>query len=154
MDISNLLEGLTGAAGDVRNPAAVITGAQQLIQESGGIDGLLQKLHASGLGEQADSWVSTGPNQPVEPQALANALGPEMVGNLASSTGISIERLLPLLATFLPILINAVTPSGKAPAPGTPENNPDLGSVLGGLLGPGGLDEILGSGGLGGLLGR
>jgi hypothetical protein len=77
-----------------------------------------------------------------------------MVDKLASTTGISIERLLPLLATFLPMLINHLTPAGKAPAPGTPENNPDLGSVLGGMLSQGGLGELLGPGGLGGLLGR
>ena len=152
MDVSNLLEGLTGAAGEVKDPTAAIAGVQQLINESGGIDGLLQKLHAGGVGEQADSWVSTGPNQPVEPQQLASALGPEMVDKLATTTGISIERLLPLLAMVLPMLINHLTPNGKAPAPGTPENNPDLGSVLGSMLGKGGLDELLGSGGLGGLL--
>lgn len=153
MDVSNLLNDLTGAAGEVKDPTAAIAGVQQLINESGGIDGLLQKLHAGGLGEQAQSWVSTGPNQPVEPQQLATALGPEMVDKLASTTGISIERLLPLLATFLPMLINHLTPAGKAPAPGTPENTPDLGGVLGGMLGKGGLDELLGPGGLGGLLG-
>jgi hypothetical protein len=52
------------------------------------------------------------------------------------------------------MLINHLTPAGKAPAPGTPENNPDLGSVLGGMLNQGGLGELLGPGGLGGLLGR
>ena len=153
MDVSNLLNDLSGAAGEVKDPNAAIAGVQQLIDESGGVDGLLQKLHAGGLGQQADSWVSTGPNQPVEPQQLANALGPDTVQKLSSTSGISIQSLLPLLATVLPMLINHLTPSGKAPAPGTPENNPDLGGVLGGLLGQGGLGDLLGSGGLGGLLG-
>jgi uncharacterized protein YidB (DUF937 family) len=154
MDVSNLLEGLTGAAGEVKDPSAAIAGVQQLINESGGVDGLLQKLHAGGLGEQAQSWVSTGPNQPVEPEQLASALGPETVQKLSTSTGISVQSLLPLLATLLPMLINHLTPSGKAPAPGTPENTPDLGGLLGGLLGQGGLGDLLGGkGGLGGLLG-
>ncbi len=88
----------------------------------------------------------------MEPQQLATALGPETVQKLSTSTGISVQSLLPLLATFLPMLINHLTPSGKAPAPGTPENTPDVGGVLGGLLGQGGLGDILGKGGLGGLL--
>jgi len=147
MDVSSLLGGLTGGDGTSVDPTKAIAGVQQLIDDSGGVDGLIQKLDAGGLGEQAQSWVGTGENQAVEPQQLANALGPETVNKLSSSTGISIQSLLPLLATFLPMIINALTPNGKAPAPGTPANQPDLGGMLGGLLGAGGLGSILGGGG-------
>jgi uncharacterized protein YidB (DUF937 family) len=147
MDVSSLLGGLTGGDGTSVDPTKAIAGVQQLIDDSGGVDGLIQKLDAGGLGEQAQSWVGTGENQAVEPQQLANALGPETVNKLSSSTGISIQSLLPLLATFLPMIINALTPNGKAPASGTPANQPDLGGMLGGLLGAGGLGSILGGGG-------
>ena len=33
--------------------------------QSGGLSGLLEKFKASGLGEQAASWVGTGENAPV-----------------------------------------------------------------------------------------
>jgi uncharacterized protein YidB (DUF937 family) len=149
MDVSSLLGGLTGdgADGASVDPTQAIAGVQQLIDDSGGVDGLIQKLEAGGLGDQAQSWVGTGENQAVEPQQLANALGPDTVNKLSSSTGISIQSLLPLLATFLPMIINALTPNGKAPAPGTAANQPDLGGMLGGLLGSGGLGSILGGGG-------
>jgi uncharacterized protein YidB (DUF937 family) len=146
MDVSSLLGSLTGngADGAPADPTKAVAGVQQLIDESGGVDGLLRKLQAGGLGEQAQSWVGTGENQAVDPQQLGNALGPETVNKLSSSTGISVQSLLPLLAAFLPMIINALTPNGKAPAPGTPANQPDLGGMLGGLLGQGGIGDILG----------
>jgi uncharacterized protein YidB (DUF937 family) len=145
VDFSNLLGGLTGAAGATgQDPAAAVTGVQQLIDQHGGVDGLLQKLRAGGLGAQVDSWVSTGSNEPVEPQQLGNALGPDTVNQLSSSTGISIQSLLPLLASILPMLISHLTPNGQAPKPGEPTNQPDLGGLLGGILGGGGLGGLLG----------
>lgn len=146
MDFSNLLGGLTGAAGAAgEDPTAAVAGVQQLIDQHGGVDGLLQKLRDGGLGSVVDSWVSTGESQPVEPQQLASALGPDTVNKLSASTGISIQSLLPMLAAFLPMLINHLTPSGQAPKPGQAANQPDLGGLLGGILGSGGLGGILGS---------
>lgn len=144
MDLSNLLGGLAGAAATDQDPAQAVQSVQQLIDQHGGVDGLLQKLREGGLGQQVDTWVSTGSNAPVEPQQLANALGPDAVQQLSASTGLSIQSLLPMLAAFLPLLINHLTPSGQAPKPGEAANQPDLGGLLGGLLGSGGLGGILG----------
>jgi uncharacterized protein YidB (DUF937 family) len=143
MDVSNLLSGLGGAEGGA-DPQKLISGVQEVFASQGGVDGLLAKLRAGGLGEHVDSWVSNGENQPVEPAQLGAALGPETVNQLATKTGISIESLLPMLAGFLPVIINALTPHGQAPKPGEPANQPDLGGLLGGILGGGGLGGILG----------
>lgn len=145
MDSSNLVGGLTGAAGAAgEDPLKAAAGVQQLVDQHGGVDGLLQQLRAGGLSRQVDSWVSTGTNDPVEPQQLASALGSDTVNRLSSSTGIKVQSLLPILAGFLPLLINQLTPRGQAPRPGTPENQPDLGGLLGGMLGGGGLGGLLG----------
>ena len=145
MDLSNLMNSLTGAAGATgQDPQAAIAGVQGLIDQHGGVDGLLQKLRDGGLGGLVDSWVGTGPNQPVEPKQLGAALGPDTVNQLSASTGISIQSLLPMLAAFLPMLINHLTPTGQAPKAGDATNQPDLGGLLGGLLGGGGLGGILG----------
>ena len=143
MDFSNLLSGLGGAEGGV-DPAKLIGGVQEVFASQGGVDGLLAKLRAGGLGQHVDSWVSTGENTPVEPAQLGAALGPETVNQLSASTGISIQSLLPMLAGFLPMIINALTPNGQAPKPGEPANQPDLGGILGGILGGGGLGGMLG----------
>jgi uncharacterized protein YidB (DUF937 family) len=115
---------------------------QAAIDEHGGVDGLLQRLRAGGLGAVVDSWVGTGPNQPVEPQQLGAALGPDTVNQLSAKTGISIQSLLPMLAMLLPMIVNHLTPTGRAPASGDAMNQPDLGGLLGGLLGGGGLNQL------------
>jgi len=143
MDFSNLLSSLGGAEGGV-DPAKLIGGVQEVFASQGGVDGLLAKLRAGGLGHHVDSWVSTGENEPVEPAQLGAALGPDTVNQLAAKTGISVQSLLPLLAGFLPMIINALTPHGQAPKPGEAANQPDLGGMLGGLLGGGGLGGMLG----------
>lgn len=126
------------------DPAALfgLTGA---IERTGGLDGLVGKLREGGLSDEVDSWVSTGTNRPVDPQRLGQALGPETVQQLSAGSGIDIRSLLPLLAMFLPQIIDMLTPDGSPPAGGLDSAGgkgglPDLGGLLGGLLGgaPGG----------------
>jgi hypothetical protein len=111
-------------------------------------------MRAGGLGDEVDSWVSTGTNAEVEPDRLATALGPDTVQKLSAGSGLDVKQLLPLLAMFLPQIINALTPNGQVPSGGlngaTGGGLGDLGGMLGGLLGGG---TGSGSPDLGGLLG-
>jgi uncharacterized protein YidB (DUF937 family) len=144
MDLSNLLGGV-GAEGAQVDPNQLISGVQEVFVSKGGVEGLISSLRAGGLGGVVDSWVSTGTNQPVEPQQLGAALGPDTVNQLSDKTGLSIETLLPLLAAFLPMIIDHLTPDGQVPqggAAGAPSQS-DIGDLLGGILG-GGLGGILG----------
>jgi len=167
-DLSGMLSGLGGGGGAAgADPAAALGGLTQAVQQEGGLDGLLGKLRDGGLGPQVDSWVSTGDNQPVDPDQLGRALGPDTVQRLSAGSGLDIGSLLPVLAAFLPQIINMLTPHGKVPdggldSAGAGGGMPDLGGLLGGLMGggggaggstsgAGGLDDMLG--GLGGLLG-
>ena len=95
------LGGATERAGGT-DPMAALSGLQQAVQQEGGLDGLMGKLRDAGLGDQVDSWVATGQNQPVDPAALGQALGPDTVQRLSAGSGIDIASLLPLLAAFLP----------------------------------------------------
>ena len=81
----------------------------------GGLGGLLQRFEQAGLGEVARSWVSNGPNQPVSPQQVGQALGPEQVQSLATQTGMPTESLLAVLAQHLPGIIDRLTANGQAP---------------------------------------
>ena len=147
------------AAGPGVDPAALV-GLQGAIQQEGGIDGLMAKMRAGGLGPQVDSWVSSGENQPVAPEQVQQALGPDTIQRLSAGSGLNVSQLLPLLAMFLPQLINMLTPNGHVPSGGVNQaaGQMDVGSLIGGLLGGAGgaggagpLDEILG--GLGGMFG-
>lgn len=160
-DLSNLSRGLGPAGGaDVGATMGDLAGA---IDESGGLEGLVGQLRQGGLSDEVDSWVSTGDNRPVDPERLGDALGPETVQRLSNGTGLDIQALLPLLAAFLPQLINMLTPNGQTPDGGLDNalgsgGLGDLGGLLGGLMGgtaggsgTGRLDDLLG--GLGGTIG-
>ena len=160
-DLSNLSRGLGPAGGaEVGATMGDLAGA---IEETGGLDGLVGRLRQGGLDQEVDSWVSTGENRPVDPQRLGDALGPETVQRLSNGTGLDMQALLPLLAAFLPQLINMLTPNGQTPEGGLDASLGsgglgDLGGLLGGLMGgtggtgTGNLDDLLG--GLGGDKGR
>ena len=133
MDLSNLLSSVQGASGV--DPAKLAGAVQETFASKGGVDGLLGTLRQGGLGGAVDSWISTGPNQAVEPQQLGAALGPDNVNQIAGKSGLSVEMLLPLLATFLPTIIDMLTPDGNAPKTGVDGGMGQIGDLLGGLLG-------------------
>ncbi|WP_065754595.1 YidB family protein [Bradyrhizobium paxllaeri] len=83
---------------------------------SGGLGDLMKQLQQNGLGDQADSWVSNGPNKQVEPGDLANALGADQIESLASQSGLSRNDLLQGLSQFLPDVVNHLTPDGRLPS--------------------------------------
>jgi uncharacterized protein YidB (DUF937 family) len=140
-----------------------MAGLAGALSSGGGLDGLVEQLRGAGLGDAVDSWIGTGANQPVDPQQLGAALGDDTVQQLSAGTGLDIGTLLPMLAAFLPQIINMLTPNGSVPDGGlngavASGGIPDLGGLLGGVLGgagaaggAGGLDDLLG--GLGGMLG-
>jgi len=81
----------------------------------GGLSDLIGKLTAGGAGSQVNSWVGHGPNEPIEPGQLGNAIGGDVLDQLAAKTGMTKEQLLSQLATVLPQLINGLTPKGRMP---------------------------------------
>jgi len=82
---------------------------------SGGLGDLLKQFQQNGLGDQASSWVSNGPNKPVSPGDLANALGADQIDHLSSRSGMSRDELLHGLSQYLPDAINHLTPDGRVP---------------------------------------
>ena len=82
---------------------------------SGGLGDLMKQFQQQGLGDQADSWVSNGPNKQVAPGDLANALGADQIESLASQSGLSRNELLQGLSQHLPDVVNHLTPDGRLP---------------------------------------
>jgi uncharacterized protein YidB (DUF937 family) len=153
-DLTKLMSSVGGEGGT--DPLAALGGLQQAVQQEGGIDALVGKLKDAGLGDQVDSWVGNGENQAVDPAALGQALGPDTVQRLSAGSGLDIGKLLPLLAAFLPQIVNMLTPHGKVPDGGLGQaaGNMDIGGMLGGLLGgAGGAGGAGGGPDLGGMLG-
>lgn len=81
----------------------------------GGLGGLLDKLKNSGHGNVADSWVGTGQNQPINANDLGNAIGPQVIREIAQRTGLDEQELLKQLSTALPGIVDKLTPNGQVP---------------------------------------
>jgi len=80
-----------------------------------GLGGLVATLEKGGLGAVINSWVSSGPNQPVSPGQLGSALGPEIIKVLAQRSGLSEEEVTRQLSQVLPGVIDKLTPGGRLP---------------------------------------
>ena len=69
----------------------------------------------TGFGQQAKSWISTGPNLPINAEQIQQALGSEKVKAMAAKFGIPVDKVADLLAKHLPTAIDKATPEGKLP---------------------------------------
>jgi uncharacterized protein YidB (DUF937 family) len=61
------------------------------------------------------SWIGTGPNQPISPNDLESAIGNDTLDTLAKRTGMSRDDLLARLSQTLPGLVDQLTPNGRLP---------------------------------------
>lgn len=86
-----------------------------MMARQGGLSDLLGKLSSGGLGNQANSWVGTGPNSEVSPDQVASAM-PDEVGAIAQQAGLDPAQVSQGLAQLLPGLVNTVTPDGAVPS--------------------------------------
>ncbi len=82
---------------------------------SGGLGELVQRFQQNGQGPVAQSWVNQGPNQPIAPHQVEQAIGPDVLATLTQKTGLSREELLSRLATALPQAVDKYTPDGRIP---------------------------------------
>jgi uncharacterized protein YidB (DUF937 family) len=106
-----LLDGVLG--GTVG--AALVSAANEIIEKNGGLQGLVANFQQRGLASVIQSWISTGPNQPITPEQLSQGAGPELIGQLAAKLGMDPEELKRKLADVLPAAIDKLTPEGKLP---------------------------------------
>ena len=101
--------------GALGNLGGLIGGAGIGSVLSGGLRDLVERFRQNGQGEAAESWVRPGPNQPLGPDQLEQAIGPDVLSTLAEKTGLSREELLSRLARDLPPAVDKFTPEGRLP---------------------------------------
>lgn len=82
---------------------------------SGGLGDLLKTFQQNGLGEKAESWVSPGSNEDIDGDQLEQAIGPDVLEELATKTGLSREEILARLSKDLPRAVDDLTPDGQLP---------------------------------------
>lgn len=93
----------------------------------GGLAGLAEQFQRGGMGEVMNSWIGTGQNQSISPDALGNVLGGDLLGKLTQQTGMGQSDLLGQLSQLLPQLVDKATPEGRIPEGGLG----DIGAILG-----------------------
>jgi uncharacterized protein YidB (DUF937 family) len=102
-----LLGGIVGAG-----MVSVVSG---IIEKHGGIQGVVSEFERNGLGPTVKSWVGTGPNQPISPEDLQKALGPDLLQQLSEKSGLSVPELSQKLSQILPEAVDKLTPGGSIP---------------------------------------
>ncbi|MFC0849156.1 YidB family protein [Streptomyces noboritoensis] len=83
------------------------------------LGGLMDMLSKSGLGDQAQSWVGSGDNQPVSGAQIQQAVPDETLQQVAEQAGVSPEQAADEIARQLPQAVDKLTPSGELPQAGT-----------------------------------
>ena len=101
--------------GPLGNLGGLLGGASVGSVLSGGLRDLIERFKQNGQGTAADSWVKTGPNQPLAPEQLQQAIGPDVLNTLSQQTGLSRDELLARLSRDLPAAVDKFTPDGRLP---------------------------------------
>ncbi len=112
--LDQILSGALGQQQAGGGQGNVMQLAMQLVNSyPGGLQGLIQALTQSGLGQQTQSWVSTGQNLPISPDQISAALGGGQLESLARQLGITQDQAAGGLADFLPQMVDQLTPNGS-----------------------------------------
>ena len=112
--LDNLLGSVLG--GGAQGQSQLVQVALQLIQQNGGLPGIISKFEHGGMVEQAGSWVGTGENIPITGNQLQEILGTGSIGQIAQQLGLSHGDASSGLAQVLPQIIDHLTPNGQLPA--------------------------------------
>lgn len=119
--VGNVLNNLGGAQGGGGNDMLQLV--MGLIQQNGGLGGLLEKLKQGGLADQVSSWVGNGANLPLNTEQISQALGSGPLAEMAAKFGLDPQEISGGLAKYLPEAVNQLTPEGRLP---DNANDPDL----------------------------
>jgi uncharacterized protein YidB (DUF937 family) len=128
-----LLKMAVGAPKATQSNQSAVTGIMDILinnQQTGGLDGLIGNLTKGGLGNIVDSWISTGKNKSVSTGKLNNALGGDLISQVASKLGVSNTAALGMISKFLPLIIDKLTPDGKVTAQSKAVNVQDILGML------------------------
>ena len=102
-----VLGGIVGGA-----MASVVNG---ILEQHGGVQGVVNEFEKNGLGATVQSWVGTGANAPISPDDVHRTIGPELLQQLAAKTGMSVAELTQKLSHVLPQAVDHLTPGGTIP---------------------------------------
>ena len=115
------------AGGDPAQAAAVMGTMMELLQQKGGLGGLLEQFRASGLATQADAWSHGDASQGVSGDQVQDALGLPVVNVIAQKLGLTPEQAKATLAQLVPTIASRMAAEEQL----TGQSNPELEKALG-----------------------
>jgi uncharacterized protein YidB (DUF937 family) len=107
------LQDVLGKLGGNRGHQGGIDNIQQLF--GGGLQGITQMLSKNGMGQQVQSWIGTGQNQPISGADVQRAVDPQKLQQMAQQQGMSPEEYSKHVAQALPDMVDQATPEGMVP---------------------------------------
>jgi uncharacterized protein YidB (DUF937 family) len=111
----NIAGKVIGRLGADDNDNVLLQAAVRLFNEHGGLDGILNRFRAGGLGVEVDSWIGTGPNLPITPSQIVQVLGQSELDDIAARVNRPSSEVGSKLAEHLPRVIDRLTPDGTVP---------------------------------------
>jgi uncharacterized protein YidB (DUF937 family) len=117
--LGDLLGGLTGgskATGGGGGGASMLAALAPLLGSllaSGGLQKLLSQFQAQGMGAKANSWLSTGQNEPLTGEEVRQVVGEDKVREAASRLGVSEDEAASDLAELIPKIVDNASPEGQ-----------------------------------------
>jgi uncharacterized protein YidB (DUF937 family) len=95
--------------------AGMVSVINRIIEQHGGLQGVVSQFEKNGLGPTVQSWIGTGANQPIAPEDVHRVIGPDLLQQLAAKSGLSVQDLTQKLAQVLPQAVDRMTPEGTIP---------------------------------------
>ncbi len=116
--LQSILGSMLGGGGQPQQGGGQVQqgGLAGMLGGAGGLGGLLSQFQNAGLGNVAQSWVGSGPNQQVSPDQLHQVFGDQQVNQWAQQANMQPHDLLSQLSQYLPHAVDQMTPGGQVPA--------------------------------------
>lgn len=108
--LGQILASLAGTSG--QSETNILNIIMSAIQQQGGVGTVLEQFKQNGLASKPESWVSTNPNEELEPAQVEQVLGSSVVNSVAAKLGVAPGKAGSIIAAVLPELINQITPDG------------------------------------------
>ncbi|MEO6588268.1 MAG: YidB family protein, partial [Pyrinomonadaceae bacterium] len=87
-------------------------------RENGGFTGFINRFRKVGLGDLADSWISSGANTPISYEQVESAFGEGTLHDISEQTGVDYKTTVDATGYIVPHIIDDLTPDGEIPSEG------------------------------------
>ncbi len=121
------LEGLMQNQGHADAAGGLLSTA---FASAGGLQGIMSKFEAAGLGNKVQSWTGGGGNLPLAAEEVTRVFPPQQIESFAEAHGVPASVATEMLAHLLPHAVDSQTPGGQVP-PDPATTDPDASATQG-----------------------